>query len=170
KTSLFSFKCCINLNLLLCVSAALTAVSSLPARSFYFVYEPKNWTEAQSYCREKYTDLATFESMEDVDILDNMKDLTKINTKYFRAWIGLYDDVNSWKWSMSDPDFYQQDEKGFRKWSSGQPNKVGERENCGEIYSDGFWHDDNCAINHHFICSDIMGKKSNTKKNLCKNM
>ncbi|XP_037830333.1 macrophage mannose receptor 1-like [Kryptolebias marmoratus] len=143
-------------------ASALTAVSSLPARSFYFVYEPKNWTEAQSYCREKYTDLATIESMEDVDILDNMKDLSQMvyPSDSYRAWFGLYDDVSSWRWSMSDSDFYQHDEKEFRNWRPGQPDNYQGNESCSAMYSDGSWTDVGCSYSTRSVCFDVKGPNS----------
>ena len=52
--------------------------SSPAKRHYHVVYDLKNMTEAQSYCREKYTDLATLDNMEDVKILNNMVDLKKM--------------------------------------------------------------------------------------------
>uniref|UniRef100_A0A8C6PWI5 C-type lectin domain-containing protein n=1 Tax=Nothobranchius furzeri TaxID=105023 RepID=A0A8C6PWI5_NOTFU len=48
-------------------------------------------------------------------------------------WIGWYDDVNSWRWSMSDPNFYQHDET-FRLWVPGEPNNyAGIGENLASV-------------------------------------
>ncbi|KAE8293743.1 hypothetical protein D5F01_LYC08857 [Larimichthys crocea] len=86
------------------VTTGLCAVSSHAGRQYHFVYELKTWTEARSYCREKYTDLATIDNMEDMNTLNSMVDLSKMaDIEYkHRAWIGLYDDLDSWRWSLSN--------------------------------------------------------------------
>ncbi|KAI4874923.1 hypothetical protein NFI96_009232, partial [Prochilodus magdalenae] len=59
--------------------------------SKHFVTESKSWTEAQSYCIECYTDLATIDNMEEMNRLINT-----VNSSYSGlAWIGLYDDLDS---------------------------------------------------------------------------
>ncbi|XP_008401130.1 macrophage mannose receptor 1-like [Poecilia reticulata] len=122
---------------------------------YIFIDETKNWTEAQSYCREHYSDLALIKNMEDMNTLINVaKSLGETSQSH---WIGLYDDVNSWKWSMSDSDFYQQDEKEFRIWASGQPNNLNGCQYCTEMASGGSWNDQSCSVEQDFICSDVNG-------------
>lgn len=41
-------------------------VASAQTRQYFFVSTPLNWTDAQSFCRQVYTDLATAESTADV--------------------------------------------------------------------------------------------------------
>ncbi|XP_049920223.1 L-selectin-like [Epinephelus moara] len=136
---------------LLLITAGLCAVSSHAERQYHFVYDLKNWTEAQSYCREKYTDLATVDNMEDVRTLINMEDTSR------QAWIGLYDDVNSWRWSLSDTSFYKDGEAEFRRWRAGEPNNNEGNEHCTEMDEDGLWNDIPCSYSLKVVCSDVRG-------------
>uniref|UniRef100_A0A3Q2QMM4 C-type lectin domain-containing protein n=1 Tax=Fundulus heteroclitus TaxID=8078 RepID=A0A3Q2QMM4_FUNHE len=58
---------------------------------FYFVNELKNWTEAQTYCREQHADLVTIRSQEN---LTTLIDMVKPDEMF--AWIGLH--KSSWTW------------------------------------------------------------------------
>ncbi|XP_010779382.1 asialoglycoprotein receptor 2-like [Notothenia coriiceps] len=125
--------------LIIIALSGLSAVSSHAERQYHFVYQPKTMAEAQRYCREKHTDLATIDSDEIVKLLNNMAG--QYNQS---AWIGLHDERYTWKWSMSDPSFYKLREIEFRQWGIGQPGKYNS-EHCTCIGSpDGLWHDYNC--------------------------
>ncbi|CAI5648800.1 unnamed protein product [Oreochromis niloticus] len=145
--------------LFIVAASGLCSGSSYVKRQHHFVYDWKNWTDALSYCREKYTDLATIENMEDVTILRRMADLSKMNYSRDneRAWIGLYDDVNSWRWSMSNTDFYKNSEAEFRNWAPGQPDNWNSKEHCTFIRDTGFWDDASCDSVLRTLCSDVRG-------------
>uniref|UniRef100_A0A8D0DF46 C-type lectin domain-containing protein n=1 Tax=Sander lucioperca TaxID=283035 RepID=A0A8D0DF46_SANLU len=85
--------------------------------TFVAVTNDMTWTEAQSYCREHYTDLASVRNL-----TENQKVYYTIFTKYTDnigsvVWIGLFRD--SWKWSDGSS-------SSFRFWKKLQPdNKYG---------------------------------------------
>ncbi|XP_033981495.1 secretory phospholipase A2 receptor-like isoform X2 [Trematomus bernacchii] len=108
-------------------------------------------SEAQRYCREKHTDLATVDSMEVVKLLNNMAG--QYNQS---AWIGLHDDRDTWKWSMSDPSFYGPGETEFRPWEPGEPSN-GHDEQCTYFGSGGKWGDFDCNFPLWSICFDATG-------------
>uniref|UniRef100_G3PPF9 C-type lectin domain-containing protein n=1 Tax=Gasterosteus aculeatus aculeatus TaxID=481459 RepID=G3PPF9_GASAC len=67
---------------------------------YYYVDTLMTWAGAQRYCREEYTDLATFESTDDVSRLPP-------DSKLYR-WIGLSDDPKSWRGTMgNDPNSWR---------------------------------------------------------------
>uniref|UniRef100_A0A8C1IKZ1 Macrophage mannose receptor 1-like n=1 Tax=Cyprinus carpio TaxID=7962 RepID=A0A8C1IKZ1_CYPCA len=123
--------------------------ASTSARQYHFVNESKTWTEAQSYCRQNYTDLATIENMEEMNRLINT-----VNGSYYGlAWIGQYDDVNSWRWSLEDNDFYQEGERDFRNWYH-EPENSGGNQLCVYMDSNGKWYDISCDNTLPFVCYD----------------
>lgn len=69
-----------------------------------------------------------------------------------KVWIGLYDKLSSWHWSMSDESFYGEGEKNFRKWYKSEPNVIGRRVHlCAAVNNSG-WFDDHCGELKPFVC------------------
>ncbi|XP_059208067.1 macrophage mannose receptor 1-like [Centropristis striata] len=130
----------------MCVSTGLCA-----GRQYHLISEEKNFAEAQSYCREKYTDLATIDSMEDVETLNRTAETAGVSSI---AWIGLY---KTWGWSLSDTSFYKHGEEEFRGWEPGQPDNYGD---CTEIYPDGGWHDYRCTYKEQAVCCDSLSQST----------
>ncbi|XP_075946606.1 uncharacterized protein LOC142948447 [Anarhichas minor] len=58
--------------------------------TFVLINNTMTWTEAQSYCREHHTDLASVRNMEEIQKVQNL-------VPYGDVWIGLSRD--GWKWS-----------------------------------------------------------------------
>ncbi|XP_036419993.1 macrophage mannose receptor 1-like [Colossoma macropomum] len=136
---------CIHTLPFLCYSAT----SPTSVRQYHFVNESKTWTEAQSYCREYYTDLATIDNMEEMNMLNN----TANGSCSGLAWIGLYDDLDGWRWSLDDDSFYKEGERDYRAWTH-QPDNYGGNELCVYMSSSGTWFDKSCNTNYPFICYD----------------
>ncbi|KAI4879362.1 hypothetical protein NFI96_019444 [Prochilodus magdalenae] len=148
--------------MLLLLFSSLLTLSSCHSRQYYFVNNPTTWTEAQTYCRQYYTDLATVENAYDAGRL-----IAAVNSSYNGlAWIGLYDDVeNGWRWVYDDESFYGPGEKDYRNWRKApyspienEPNNYLGNEMCAHLFSYGLWNDLPCLYTAPFICYD----KANT--------
>ncbi|KAA8577398.1 hypothetical protein FQN60_015365, partial [Etheostoma spectabile] len=129
--------------------------------SVLFVYDRKNFTEAQRYCREKHTDLVSVDHMEVMKVLNTTADLDQMiySKNSYRAWIGLSrdHDPNRWTWSLSDPGFYKPGETDFRRWAPGQPNEGYSVNICVWMYPDGYWYDTSCDNTGYPVCADVGG-------------
>uniref|UniRef100_A0A3B4AFX0 C-type lectin domain-containing protein n=1 Tax=Periophthalmus magnuspinnatus TaxID=409849 RepID=A0A3B4AFX0_9GOBI len=119
-------------------------------RKYFYINELKNWTDAQEYCRQHYSDLATFTSMEEINRLN------RPFTDY--AWIGLFDDTaswkgimdnesNSWRWSATGTT----SPGGYQKWERSEPNNADGQSYCAKMQS-GVWGDVNCENKYYFVC------------------
>ncbi|KAI4899425.1 hypothetical protein NFI96_029373, partial [Prochilodus magdalenae] len=140
---------------------AMCGVSAHVPHQYVFVSESKTWTEAQNYCRQTYTDLATINTMEEMKKLNaTLKDSPSSS-----VWIGLVrGDAEKWVWSLADEGFYSKNDT-YRNWKKGEPDNakgVG-TEFCVGMFNDtGLWFDVKCSNKHSFVCYDE--KKTNTER------
>ncbi|XP_049328996.1 L-selectin-like [Astyanax mexicanus] len=131
--------------------SAVCGVSPYVPHRYHFVDQSKTWTEAQSYCRQTYTDLATINNM---DEMKKLNEALKGKGGDF-VWIGLNrGNTGRWQWSLADGSFYSVG-NSYQKWYSGEPNNAGGNEFCIAMkQEDGTWFDDECGIICTFVCFD----------------
>ncbi len=123
-----------------------TCIQSSCTRQYHFVSENKTWTEAQRYCRQNYTDLASTGNMEEMNRL-----FKTVHRTYGKAWIGLYDDLNSWRWSLDNTAL----EGGFKSWYVQQPVNSGGQHLCVYMSNNrGIWSETYCSNKFPFVCYD----------------
>ncbi|TNN25212.1 Aggrecan core protein [Liparis tanakae] len=99
-----------------------------------------NWTEAQNYCREHHTDLASVRNMQENQMVHNLVPSESL------VWIGLFS--NPWKWSDGS-------ESLFRNWNPLVPHEFdGFSKKCVAVdfSADGQWETLDCNVKSAFIC------------------
>ncbi|XP_054914596.1 C-type mannose receptor 2-like [Poeciliopsis prolifica] len=113
------------------------------SQKYHLIYESMNWTEAQSYCREKHTDLISgLKQLKDGEVNKGLNLMTA-NSEYI--FIGLFSDT--WRWSDGNS-------SSFRHWNLQFNNQ---RINSGQcamtVFDDGGrWRNENCTERKPFIC------------------
>uniref|UniRef100_A0A665VI84 C-type lectin domain-containing protein n=1 Tax=Echeneis naucrates TaxID=173247 RepID=A0A665VI84_ECHNA len=107
---------------------------------YHFINENKTWTEAQSFCRENYTDLATVYRRSDIK-----------NLNQTGAWIGLNYCLSingTWSWTQPGVEFNDNE----TEWSEGEPNDQNQPENCAAIDNKLNVLDLDCSQTKLFVC------------------
>ncbi|XP_032399874.1 uncharacterized protein LOC116706924 isoform X1 [Etheostoma spectabile] len=120
--------------------------------------EPKSWFEAQTYCRERFTDLATISNPNDMNRV-----VDKMNNDFNDFWIGLYGVDLTWRWSLSDKGYYGDGEAEFRNWGVGEPNAQRGIQHCAAMQHTGEWRDMDCDLPNYFLCFDGRNSTPETK-------
>ncbi|XP_042363002.1 macrophage mannose receptor 1-like [Plectropomus leopardus] len=140
--------------LLLLVLSVLPTFSLGFSREYYFIPLHKCWTEAQSYCRENFADLATIETAED------WAKVRQIMQRYgTNAWIGLYDELKGWRWSMDNTYLYGDDRNTeLGEWLVFAVDNFQGKEHCVEIYM-GTLNDQSCSFLRKSVCYDESTQK-----------
>ncbi|KAL3044310.1 hypothetical protein OYC64_004039 [Pagothenia borchgrevinki] len=123
--------------------SGLSAVSTNIIKEYHYVSDSKTWADAQSYCRENFDDLATINNED-----ENVKLMSVSPSTARKAWIGLYDHFEAWKWALGDTDF----NNGFSNWETDNPNVKHAPESCTKMTESGRWDDIQCFYQHHAVC------------------
>ncbi|KAL1282205.1 hypothetical protein QQF64_001008 [Cirrhinus molitorella] len=110
-------------------------------RENFYLSIAMNWTDAQSHCREYYTDLSTITSQEEQDMLIQLAGDNSLD-----KWIGLYrnpSNINQFLWSDGNVFTYS-------KWETNQPNNKNGNQYCVPLRLN--WFDYECFKLYTFFC------------------
>ncbi|XP_056604827.1 secretory phospholipase A2 receptor-like [Triplophysa dalaica] len=120
---------------------ALCSISECSQRHYHYINMRMNWTEAQRYCRENYTDLATVNNINDMNELKNT-----VNNNQVHVWIGLKR-TDEWKWSLGDP----------VKYLNWETERSTDTYICA-VMRNGTWRQQDCNVPSQFICYNDSSK------------
>lgn len=110
---------------------------------YHYVPDLKTWTEAQSYCTQTYTNLATVESTEEMNQLINTVSSAGYNSE---VWIGVYFYI-SWIWTYDITADYW-------KWENQTENEPFLIYYVCEGISNYGGQPENCSVKHPFACDN----------------
>ena len=100
-----------------------------------------NYTSAQNFCREEFSDLATVGNSS-----DELSLAAIVPDGIVRTWIGLWlADTATWYWARPDHKLV------YLNWEEGEPNAT-TPESCGAMNSDGRWFESGCDTRRGFVC------------------
>merc|ERR1711998_731875 len=112
---------------------------------YHLFAEKMSWTDAEAVCQQyDYGHLATVIDVDFQDLFVSMMDSMSVDGG---VWIGYTDEIveGEWKWIDGSGSVYT-------NWAEGEPNDSGDNEDCGQMYFDGSWNDNDCSTQLAFIC------------------
>ncbi|KAI7789552.1 hypothetical protein IRJ41_020242, partial [Triplophysa rosa] len=109
-------------------------------RKNHYLNETMTLIDARNYCRARFTDMATADTMNDVNSMMNTVDPGYNGS----VWIGLLRILPArWVWPSDSTSVSQ-----YSNWSPGEPNGNWE---CVKSLN-GSWFDEDCALTLQFVC------------------
>nr|XP_033467993.1 secretory phospholipase A2 receptor-like [Epinephelus lanceolatus] len=139
----------LHLVILLLTSGSVTLCSRI-YREYHLITVEKSWDEAQSYCRENHTDLATIGSHDD---MKRLVDMTEASGETKEIWIGLRKaEMTSWLWSVGET----QSSYGVAEYMN-WANSLDSSHHCGGMKGDGKWLSELCGTKLPFVCQEGEG-------------
>lgn len=130
-------------------------------RYILITHQPMSWYQARTYCQVYHSDLATIATEMDFNEVAGLPQ----NTTF---WIGLYDDVNSWDWSLVGKPLNTAENTGYRRWQEGQPDNAGAAQHCVALSTSGGWTDESCtATQMYSLCYGVRTKQSLMSMLMC---
>ncbi|KAK7898407.1 hypothetical protein WMY93_019260 [Mugilogobius chulae] len=112
------------------------------------------FSAGQSYCRKDYDDLPTIENQQENEVFiaealsssyyAYYADSYAANSNYdISVWLGLYDDMNNWTWSLNEAAF--DNNLNFNNWAQSEPQLSVVAKICVFMDPSGLWFDDLCT-------------------------
>ncbi|XP_034024866.1 secretory phospholipase A2 receptor-like [Thalassophryne amazonica] len=115
-----------------------------PLRQYHYIPQNMTWTEAQTYCRQNYTDLATIENTEEINQMNTNVSSAGSNSE---VWIGLNSFI-SWQWSDGSTGSGAE----YRSWDKSQTDFQNSSDYC-VVSLFGNWICVSCVDSYPFICN-----------------
>ncbi|KAK7113645.1 hypothetical protein V1264_012895 [Littorina saxatilis] len=125
-------------------SRCRTGWSSYRHNCYLVIKDRQSWTGAQVVCEMLNANLATITSSSENSAVARMVK----SAGAYDAWVGL----NDFAKEGSFHGIKSSSRASYTCWKSGQPNNFGGNQNCAALYSNMFWHDDNCSLSKMFVC------------------
>uniref|UniRef100_A0A3Q2PVH1 C-type lectin domain-containing protein n=1 Tax=Fundulus heteroclitus TaxID=8078 RepID=A0A3Q2PVH1_FUNHE len=127
------------------LSSSVYSTETNTTQKYHLIRERKTWQKAQSYCRDKHTDLVSgLKQLQDGELKEVMKEVVESVGEIIRMYFGLFRD--SWRWSDGSS-------FSFRHWNN-ELNNI--QYNSGLCAVTGFddegrWKTDSCDVKKPFI-------------------
>ncbi|XP_056884347.1 C-type mannose receptor 2-like [Takifugu flavidus] len=129
--------------LIVCLMLMVTVEIRAETKSFLLLVEKMSWDAAQELCSQRGGDLASISDELQHSMIYNMT-----NDMNISFWIGLRDDVNSWRWSLNTSSHF------VLRWEQSEPDNANSSEHCASISDIGSWRDRDCSVQMPFFCDD----------------
>lgn len=113
-----------------------TYFTAIGASRYVGVTTMLNWSDAQAYCRQHYTDLASPLTLADNSLVQQVAIVQGF------SWLGLFRD--GWKWV----DGTKVDQL---LWKFPLPDNANPQQNCGTL-NGGILYDEKCTSQYYFVC------------------